>query len=65
MSDLIFEPSFEADVNRKKDGGRKPEIYEIMHMERAAARISRTGQAWILEETFLPYDLYLEEEGSD
>ena len=34
-------------------------------MERAAARISRTGQAWILEETFLPYDLYLEEEGSD
>ena len=65
MSDLIFEPSFEADVNRKKDGGRKPEIYEIMHMERTAARISRTGQAWILEETFLPYDLYLEEEGSD
>lgn len=36
-------------------------IYEIMHREKAAARISSTGQAEICDEIFMPYDLYLEE----
>lgn len=32
-----------------------------MHREKAAARISSTGQAEICDEIFMPYDLYLEE----
>lgn len=36
--------------------------YEIMHMEKTVARISTNGKAEILDEKFMPYDLYLEEE---
>ena len=35
-------------------------VYEIMHMETVTARISSVGAAEILNETFMPYDLYLE-----
>lgn len=36
-------------------------IYEIMHMEKVVATISSIGKAGILDEIFMPYDLYLEE----
>lgn len=36
-------------------------VYEIMHMERLAARVSAVGQAELCDEAFMPYDLYLEE----
>lgn len=35
--------------------------YEIMHMERIVARISMRGEAEIVDEQFMPFDLYLEE----
>lgn len=35
--------------------------YELMHMEKAVARISSVGRVQILNERFMPYDLYLEE----
>ena len=43
--------------------GRKNKItYQIMHMDRITAQIDTLGKARILDEQFLPYDLYLEEE---
>lgn len=36
--------------------------YEIMHMENVVASISSNGKAEIFDETFMPYDLYLEPE---
>lgn len=36
--------------------------YQIMHMEKTVAEISETGEAKIINEQFMPYDLYLEEE---
>lgn len=40
---------------------KKPEIYEIMHMEKIVAKISANGKTKILAEQFMPYDLYLDE----
>lgn len=37
------------------------QIYEIMHGDRITARISENGQCRIYAESFLPYQLYLEE----
>lgn len=36
--------------------------YEIMHMEKCVASISLNGKAQILDEEFMPYDLYLDED---
>lgn len=36
-------------------------VYEIMHMDRRVARISRTGQCKVYYKSFMPYNLYLEE----
>lgn len=38
------------------------DIYVIMHMEKIVARISTIGKVEILNEKFMPYDLYLENE---
>lgn len=35
---------------------------EVMHMERVVCRITSSGLAQILDENFMPYDLYLDEE---
>ncbi len=43
-------------------GRRKAEGYEIMHKERIVAEISRNGRVDILDEQFMPYDLYLDVE---
>ena len=40
-------------------------VYEIMHMERVVAKFSTNGKVKILDERFLPYDLYFEEEDED
>lgn len=39
--------------------------YEIMHMERVVARVLTNGKVEILDEQFLPYDLYLEYDEED
>lgn len=36
-------------------------VYEIMHMEKVVASISKHGIAKIFNEQFMPYDLYLED----
>ena len=36
--------------------------YEIMHSEKVVATVSLNGRAHVLNEQFMPYDLYLEEE---
>lgn len=47
-----------ADLTKK----RVTIIYEIMHMEKTIATISTIGKAEIINEKFMPYDLYLEME---
>ena len=39
--------------------------YQIMHMEKPVATVSLAGEAEIINEKFMPYDLYLEEDDSD
>jgi hypothetical protein len=53
--------AIELDTNRPASGEGRADIYEIMHMERAVARISLNGKAEILDEQFMPYDLYFDE----
>ena len=36
-------------------------VYEIMHLEKTVATISNQGEAHILNDIFMPFDLYLEE----
>jgi hypothetical protein len=40
----------------------KTETFEIMHMEKCVAKISLNGKVEILNKSFMPYDLFLEEE---
>lgn len=37
------------------------QVYEIMHMDRKAAKISCPGNCKIYFKSFIPYNLYLEE----
>jgi hypothetical protein len=46
----------------EKKRNRTPVCYEIMHGEQKVAKINTRGEAAVLNERFLPYDLYLEEE---
>lgn len=39
--------------------------YEIMHMEKTVVSVSTTGNVKIINEQFMPYDLYLEEEDAN
>lgn len=48
-----------ASTSRKR---REKDTFEIMHMDKIVAKISSNGKAEVLEEKFMPYDLYLEEE---
>lgn len=38
------------------------DVYQIMHKDKVAVSIDTSGCAYIFDERFLPYDLYLEEE---
>lgn len=40
-------------------------VYQIMHMEKIVAEISAAGEAKIINEQFMPYDLYLDEKEAD
>lgn len=40
---------------------KKAITYELMHMDKVVAAVSTLGQAKILNEQFMPYDIYLEE----
>lgn len=52
--------------NRIKANVRKaPVVYEIMHLEKVVATISTVGKAELLDEKFMPYDLYLEQDASN
>lgn len=57
MSKYIVNPQFELNAPKKSV------TYEIMHMDKVVARISTLGQAEILNEQFMPFDMYLEEGG--
>lgn len=41
---------------------KQSESYEVMHMEKIVARFSLNGKVKILNEKFMPYDLYLEDD---
>jgi len=37
-------------------------VYEIMHMDRKVASVNETGKCKIYFKSFMPYNLYLEEQ---
>ena len=39
--------------------------YEIMHMDCIVAQVATNGRAAVLDERFMPYDLYLENDCGD
>lgn len=45
-----------------KAGKKIVSTYEIMHMEKVVAKVATNGKTSILQEKFMPYDLYLDEE---
>lgn len=55
MSKYVVNPQFELNTPKKSI------TYEIMHMDKVVATVSTLGQAKVLNEQFMPYDLYLEE----
>lgn len=55
MSKYVINPQFELNTPKKYV------TYEIMHMDRTVAAVSTLGQVKILDEQFMPYDIYLEE----
>ena len=62
---LISEDLLQIDSNKSVRKKRKLDLYEIMHMDKVVATISSNGKAKILEQKFLPYDLYLDDEDED
>ena len=62
MNQLVADPKFDLDSNitSSDKGGNK--VYQIMHKEKTVAEISSRGEAKVLDEQFMPYDLYLERE---
>lgn len=44
---------------------KKAAVYEVMHMDKTVAIVSLTGNAEIINEPFMPYDLYLEQEAAE
>lgn len=55
MSKYVINPQFELNTPKKHV------TYEIMHMDRTVAAVSAQGQVKLLDEQFMPYDIYLEE----
>lgn len=55
MSKYVVNPQFELNTPKKSV------TYEIMHVDKVVATVSTLGQAKILNEQFMPYDMYLEE----
>lgn len=65
MDQVNSDIRFKQDANNLSSDKSKDGIYQIMHMDKTVAEISYTGEVRILNEQFMPYDLYLEEEGAD
>lgn len=57
--------SIELDTNRSLLKKSKLDTFEIMHMDRCVAKISSNGKTRILEQNFMPYDLYFDEQDED
>lgn len=55
MSKYVINPQFELNTPKKHV------TYEIMHMDRMVAAVSTLGHVKLLDEQFMPYDIYLEE----
>lgn len=65
MNQLNTDFKFELDSNILSSDKSTDTVYQIMHMEKTVAEISDTGEAKIINEQFMPYDLYLDEEEAD
>ena len=48
-------------MQTEKHTDPKEVVYELMHMEQPVAASSTLGKVQIMNERFLPYDIYLEE----
>lgn len=55
MSKYVVTPQFELNTSKMAI------TYEIMHMDKVVATVSTLGRAKILNEQFMPYDMYLED----
>lgn len=63
QSSLFQQGTIELNTNTSEKTAKKEILcYEIMHGEKKVAEINTGGEAHILNEKFLPYDLYLEED---
>ena len=63
MNNGLLQPKTIIELNDNNARNRyNPDItcYDIMHGERKVAEINMRGEAAILDEKFIPYDLYLE-----
>lgn len=54
MSKYVVAPKFELNTPKESSA------YEIMHKDKVVATVSTLGQTKILNEQFMPYDIYLE-----
>lgn len=52
--------TFELDTNQTPSKKTDATVYDIMHMNRIVATISNYGDAEIVDEQFMPYDLFFE-----
>ena len=59
---LFLDENIELGSNKISNKKKEEIVYEIMHMERCVANIAANGKATILDEVFMPYDLYFEED---
>ena len=62
---IVSNLEIELNTNTASEQDPKSDIYEVMHMDRLVASVSSSGAAKIFNRKFMPYDLYLEEEGSE
>lgn len=50
------------DSNSQKSRKKVSSTYEIMHMDKVVVRFTTNGKAELLQEEFMPYDLWLDED---
>lgn len=62
---IVSNLEIELNTNTASEQDPKSDIYEVMHMDRLVASVSSSGAAKIFNRKFMPYDLYLEEEGAE
>ncbi len=65
MNQLAVDPKFDLDVTITSSDKSNNKVYQIMHKEKPVAEISDLGSALVIDEQFMPYDLYLEREETD